>query len=206
VLIAGTVFVWRADLDAIPADSLPPLLPAECARANRFQADEVRQRYIRSHGVLRSILASLNLPAVYTRDERGKPYLPGMPGVSFSLSRSHGRALVAVARDAAVGADIERYRPLPEYMAIAERFMPPSLYAGFLGVAPARREREFIAIWTRVEAMLKATGAGLYGAGQELTGEWTVQAIDAGADFAAAVAVQALGFQVEVHDFLPPAL
>jgi 4'-phosphopantetheinyl transferase len=201
MLTPGMVTVWRAHLDSLDANLLPPPQAAEAERAVRFHTAELRERYLRAHRTLRAILAATGLDPVYRRDERGKPYLPAAPNVHFNLSHSHGMALYAIARDAAVGVDVERHRALAEHMAIAERFLPPSFYAAFLDVAPERREREFIAAWTRVEAALKALGVGLYGAGQELAGEWTMQDVDAGDGFAAAVAVRATGFSVTVKDF-----
>jgi 4'-phosphopantetheinyl transferase len=196
----GEVLVWRARLDEIPAGTLPPLLPAEAERAARFHSDEARRRYTRSHGVLRTLLGRLGLPTVFARDGLGKPRLAS-PDVWFNLSRSHGMALYAFARDAAVGVDIERLRPLPEHLAIAERFLPPSHYAALVDAPPGEREREFFRLWTRLEAALKAAGSGLYGAGQELEGEWTVEEIGAGDGFAAAVAVRAAGCRLLVSDF-----
>jgi hypothetical protein len=69
-----------------------------------------------------------------------------------------------------VGVDIERLRPLPEC--------------------------DFFRRRTRIEAKLKARGVGLYGAGAELGGDWTVEPIEAGAGFAAAVAVERAGMRV----------
>jgi 4'-phosphopantetheinyl transferase len=111
--------------------------------------------------------------------------------VRFNLARSHELALVAVALGVDVGVDIERVRPLPEYAAIAERFFPPSEREDL-------DERDFFRRWTRIEAKLKARGVGLYGAGAELGGEWTVEPIDAGEGFAAAVAVERAGMRVVV--------
>lgn len=200
MLKCGEVLVWRARLDRIPAGNLPPLLPAEAERAARFHAEEARQRYIRSHGVLRAILARLDLPTVFERDHLGKPRLAS-PDVWFNLSRSHGVALYAISRGAAVGVDIERLRPLPEHLAIAERFLPPSHYQALRDAPSGGREREFFRLWTRLEASLKAAGSGLYGAGRELEGEWTIEEIEAGEGFAAAVAVQGPGYRVVVADF-----
>jgi len=109
----------------------------------------------------------------------------------FSLSRSQGVALIAVALEVDAGVDVERLRPIPEYAAIAERFFPPSEREDL-------DERDFFRRWTRIEAKLKARGVGLYGAGAELGGEWTVEPIDAGEGFAAAVAVERAGMRVVV--------
>ena len=61
------VLVWRARLDEIPADTLPPLLPAEAERAARYHSDEARRRYTRSHGVLRMSGCSRRLARNATR-------------------------------------------------------------------------------------------------------------------------------------------
>ena len=201
MLNPGEVLVWRVRLDETPAAVLPPLLAEQAERAARFTSDEVRLRYIRSHAILRAILGGLGLPDEYRSDERGKPYLPGLPDIHFSLSRSHSMALYAVADGVAVGADIERIRPLPEYEQIAERFLPASAHLALLEAPEATREHEFFRAWTRQEAALKALGIGLYGAGTERTGEWTFEDVDAGAGFAAAVAARDAGWRVRVRDF-----
>jgi 4'-phosphopantetheinyl transferase len=143
-----------------------------------------------SHQALRAILETLTgARPEFALAEKGKPYLPGAPEVRFNLARSQELALVAVALGVDVGVDIERLRPLPEYATIAERFFPPSEREGL-------DERDFFRRWTRIEAKLKARGVGLYGAGAELGGEWTVEEIEAGEGFAAAVAVERAGMRV----------
>jgi len=109
-------------------------------------------------------------------------------------------ALIALALDVDVGVDVERLRPIAEYGAIAERFFPPSEAAAFAETPPADRERDFFRRWTRIEAMLKARGVGLYGAGLEPEGEWTVREIDACEGYAGAVAAPAGGIRVVVED------
>jgi 4'-phosphopantetheinyl transferase len=203
MLNAGEIQVWRADLDAVDENRLPPLLPQDADRATRFRSEDVRVRFVRSHGVLRSILSGLGLQAVYDRDSMGKPKLVGQSGVHFNLSRSHGKAIYAVTSAAPVGVDIEKLRPLPEYMAVAERFLPPSQYDEFLDAPEETRETDFFRIWARLEASLKALGVGLYGAGAELEGLWTVSDVDAGEGFAAAVAARAPGLRIVVRDFKP---
>jgi 4'-phosphopantetheinyl transferase len=152
----------------------------------------------RAHEALRAILRRQTAaPLEFAVAEKGKPYLPGMPELKFNLSHSGEMSLVAVALEVEVGVDVERLRPLPEYAAIAERFFPPSL-RGVLD------ERDFFRQWTRIEAMLKARGDGLYGAGAEIPGEWTVEEIDVGDGFAAALAARGSGLTVMVHDFPPP--
>jgi len=197
----GTVDVWLVRLDQ-DGDWLPPT-PAERDRAERFVSQELRERHLRSHAALRAILRRYTPTPGSDPDfalaEHGKPYLPAVPELKFNLSHSHQLALVAVALGMEVGVDVERLRPLPDCLAIAERFFP-SADAAALAEAPAdRREHEFFRRWTRIEAVLKARGIGLYGAGTEPAGDWTVQPVDVGAGYAAAVAAPLAGVTVKVH-------
>jgi 4'-phosphopantetheinyl transferase len=169
-------------------------------RAAAFHAEAVRERYLRAHRALRAVLArATDAPLHFAATEKGKPWLPAAPDLKFSLSRSHEMALIAVALDVEVGVDVERVRPIPEFLAIAERFFPPSEAAAFAATPAAGRERDFFRRWTRVEAMLKARGVGLYGAGAELGGDWTTLEIDACEGYAAAVAAAAGGMTVIVE-------
>jgi 4'-phosphopantetheinyl transferase len=202
LLKPGVAHVWSVRLDSVVDGMLARPTAGERARAARFHSAEIAKRYLRAHGALRAILRRLtDVRLDFAITEKGKPYLPAAPELRFSLSRSHHVALVAVALDTDVGADVERVRPLPEYAAVAHRFFPPSEYAALSGSPPEKREREFFRLWTRIEAMLKATGAGLYAAGDELTGPWTIREIDLGDDFAGAVAAVREGMEVAVHEF-----
>ena len=162
----------------------------------RLRGETAALRRECSHQALRAILETVTgAPVEFAVAEKGKPYLPGAPEMRFNLAHSHELAVVGMALGVEVGVDIEWLRPLPEYAAIVERFFPPSEREGV-------DERDFFCRWTRIEAKLKARGVGLYGAGAELGGEWTVAPIDAGKGFVAAVAVERAGMRVVVHDVL----
>lgn len=184
--------VWRVDLDRVAV--LPPT-PGEAARAARFATPQLSRRYLAAHGALRAILGQFTTARLdFALQEKGKPYLRLAPEVRFNLSRSHDRALIAVSREIDVGVDIERIRPISNYLAVAERFFPP-------GEDPPISEIDFFRRWTRVEALLKARGVGLYGAGAAIEGEWTVEPLDAGEGFAGAVAGAGNGIELKIHDF-----
>ena len=108
----------------------------------------------------------------------------------FNLSHSGDVTLIAVARDSEVGVDVERIRPVIEMHAIARRW---------LGRDDIADEQEFFRVWTRHEAMVKALGVGLSGTAEAFTG--MVAEIDAGAGYAAAVAVMAADCRVIVRDW-----
>jgi len=187
-----TVHVWRVRLDRA---QVPPPTPGEAVRAARFRFPELAARYLQSHGAVRAILARYTgAPLEFALHEHGKPYLPLAPELRFNLSHSHEMALVAVAREIEVGVDVERLRPLPRFAEIAERFFPP-------GEPVPEDEIAFFRRWTRIEAALKACGAGLFGAGIHPAGEWTIEEIDAGEGYAAAVAAEGAGIAVELHDY-----
>jgi len=184
--------VWRVPLDTAV---VPPPTPGETARAARFATEELARRYLTSHGALRAVLGQLTSARLeFALGEKGKPYLPLAPEVRFNLSRSRGRALIAVSRDIEVGADIEFIRPMENYAAVAGRYFPPE-------EDPPLDGNDFFRRWTRIEALLKARGVGLYGSGIPLDGDWMIEEIDAGPGFAAAVAAAGSGHVVRVHDF-----
>src|ERR1019366_3201867 len=129
---------------------------------------------------LRDVRGSVTAaPLEFGLREKGKPYLALAPEIRFNLAHSREVALVAVALDVEVGVDIERQRPLTEYAAIAQRYFPE-------GYTAPTSVREFFRHWTRIEALLKAHGGGLYGAGATPPGVWTVIQIDACPRFTAA--------------------
>jgi 4'-phosphopantetheinyl transferase len=194
------VDVWVVPLDAA-AVWLPPT-PGEAEHAARLVSAPLRQRYLRSHAALRAILRTYTAAALdFALAEHGKPYLPAVPELKFNLSHSHEMALVAVAWEIEVGVDVEWLRPLRECLAIAERFFPPAEAAALAEVPADAREGEFFRRWTRIEATLKARGIGLYGAGAELDGDWTVLPVDVGPAYTATVAASRSGTTVQARSW-----
>jgi 4'-phosphopantetheinyl transferase len=192
VLKPGEIRVWRIHLDEITP---PAPTPGEQSRAARFATPELRRRYLAAHGALRSILAQFTSGRLdFALHDHGKPYLPNVPQLQFNLSHSRELAVVAVALDIPVGVDIERVRPLAQHAAIAERFLPPN-------ERQPVDEIDFFRRWTRYEAVLKAQGVGLYGAGVEIDGEWVVQEFDPAPGFVAAVAAAGTELQFLMHDY-----
>jgi 4'-phosphopantetheinyl transferase len=184
--------VWRVRLDEV---TVPPPTHGELARAARFRSEEVAARYLKSHGAMRDILSRFTTaPLEFALHEHGKPHLPLSPELRFNLAHSHEMALVAVALDREVGVDIEHLRPLPQFERIADRFFPPS-------VPRPAGEADFFRHWTRIEAVLKARGIGLYGAASDPEGEWTIEEVPVPDGFTGAVAGEGTGLKISVHDY-----
>ncbi|MFI6820222.1 4'-phosphopantetheinyl transferase family protein [Micromonospora sp. NPDC050187] len=95
------------------------------------------------------------------RDVRGRPRVRG-GGAELPVSVSHVDGVVAVAacRDAPVGVDVERRRPVPA-VALARRWFEPSAVAWLRGRPDADRAKGFLLLWTAKEAVGKALGVGL---------------------------------------------
>ena len=164
----GRVHVWTVALDG-PAERPGRLgaclSPDETTRARRFHFEVHRRRFTVARGALRHLLGAYLRRSpeslVFRYGHRGKPELPEAPELSFNLSHSEERALLAVSHVAALGVDIERLRPMDDMEAIARRFFSPPEHAALMALAPGERVAGFFRCWTRKEAYLKAVGEGL---------------------------------------------
>jgi 4'-phosphopantetheinyl transferase len=116
---------------------------------------------------LRALLGVyLGLPAdavVLEDGEHGRPELarPWNEFLQFNWSHSADKAIVAVARGVKPGIDIERVRPRPRAMQLAERFFHPDETATLTALDASEREYRFLQLWTAKEAILKALGHGI---------------------------------------------
>ena len=93
-------------------------------------------------------------------NEHGKPCLPDVPGVHFSLSHSGSMAMCAIA-DSPVGCDIQELSAARRGERVARRFFTPAEYARI--AAAANPEREFVRLWTLKESYVKYLGTGIGG-------------------------------------------
>lgn len=167
----GGIEVWYADLRTLASrlEEFRALLsPDEAARAARFRTEPLRDRCVLRRGLLRRLLgrATGRPPEslAFAYGPQGKPSLPGGP--AFNLADCKDEVLVAIAPATAppaldLGVDIERLRTVPDADGIARRFFAPAEHAAFLAVPETLKDRAFLNGWTRKEAFIKATGAGL---------------------------------------------
>ena len=170
-LVDDEIRVWSAPIDQLAcrlADFAGVLSESEQKRADRYQFERDRNRFIVRHGLLRIILGGClkTDPArvAFAYESRGKPLLSGSAHPSpihFNLSHSDGLALIAATRQGPLGVDVERVRPIPEADQIAAKFFSPHENAMLSAVPPAQKMEAFFHCWTRKEAYLKATGEGI---------------------------------------------
>ena len=141
----------------------------ECVHADRFRRQADCDRYIIAHGALRQVLQRYTgIVAAELRIERavgGKPFLAAAeaPLLSFNLSHSADRALIAVARGKRVGVDIERIDPDVDVLGIAARFFSPAEHAALLAADGSVRLSRFFHLWVCKEAYIKARGESISG-------------------------------------------
>ncbi len=189
VLPRDEIHVWRASLDQPPARvaTLEQTLSLdERSRVQRYRFAHDKQYFIIRRGLLRQMLGDyLDVEPGSLRFRSGpygKPALAEMPGAympHFNVSHSRELALFAFARDREVGVDIEYVRPVVEAEQIAGRYFSAQERDALRDLPPHRMYEQFFIYWTRLEAYLKASGAGLAGAESQglLSPENTAQSL-----------------------------
>lgn len=163
---------WRGDRDpGPPGPGCIDLWLIDLGGAGRGQAgyaqDDAHRRMARRwlRRLLGAALGCTPERIAITVGPAGKPLLArrGGPPLFFNASRSGGWALVALARDAELGVDIEE-APLADavgWAGIARRFFAAADWQALLALPPDEGRDAFLRLWTRHEAVLKAAGLGL---------------------------------------------
>ncbi|MDP4002328.1 4'-phosphopantetheinyl transferase superfamily protein [Methylobacterium sp. NEAU K] len=211
---AATIWVVDLALSERQLDRCAAILdPSERDRAGRFLRPADRARYLASHAALRLILGEETGTAPVgirlAAGMSGKPALAcaASEPVEFNLSHSGRRALIGIARGAAVGVDVEAIRPLPDALRIARAHFAADEAAGLAALPPRAIEAAFFSLWTRKEAVVKALGTGLALPLDRFSvslpplparllrmaepGPWTLADIEAGPGHAATLALRA---------------
>jgi 4'-phosphopantetheinyl transferase len=166
-LDANGIHVWAWDLDRTPLESDWRILSEEeTLRARRFVFPQDRDRYVRAHSAMRTLLSSYcDISAakiLFSTNAYGKPQVnheKGAEQVQFNLTHSAGVAALAVSRGYELGIDIEHIRPIDSDVA-KHHFSPRELLT--LGSLPPEQWLPgFYRCWTSKEALLKGEGLGL---------------------------------------------
>jgi 4'-phosphopantetheinyl transferase len=150
-----------------PHAALLNQLPAEeQRRIERCRHDADRYRSLAAALLPRLVIAhqiKQTLARIrFERSQSGKPFYPSDPGFHFNLS--HSGSIVALAVGATpVGVDVEQTRISRDSEAIAKRFFTADEQHWLASFNDAERERRFVALWSRKESLLKASGEGVAG-------------------------------------------
>ncbi|MEK6278991.1 MAG: 4'-phosphopantetheinyl transferase superfamily protein [Acidobacteriota bacterium] len=219
------VHIWRVSLEQ-PAENVERfrelLSRDEQGRADRFRFEIDRTHFVVARGCLRTLLAqylkTVPQEIKFSYSDYGKPQLADLEtNLRFNLSHSGGLALYAFTRIGEVGVDIERIRPDFADEKIARRFFSVSEVACLARLPAQARVEAFFNCWTRKEAFIKAKGMGLSLPldqfdvtlepskpaallrtkwGEDEAASWSIEAIEVGQGYVAAVAVKSRSWQL----------
>lgn len=146
---------------------LSQLSTEETSRAQRFKFDIHRNRFIASHGFVRSVLSNyLNIPPneiEYLKGEQGKPYLADshQSNLQFNLSHTQDVAILAITKTVAVGIDVEHNDRKTDWQGICKRFFTEPEQKALFSLPDEQQGNAFFDLWTRKEAYMKVLGTGL---------------------------------------------
>ena len=217
---AGEIHLYYADLRYYRCKKPEILLsPDEAARADRYRFEADTLRYVRARCLLREVLSVYQNctpeEVIFEYSKRGKPFLKGEPsrGVQFNLSHSGDMAALAVSCGRSVGIDIEKVRNDRGESDSPLRFFSEAESAAIRNSRGRAKAELFFRIWTRKEALLKATGEGIGGLPGSpdilkkdefsLNGTvWHVYDLNISPGYRAALATEGSGSMVRIERFL----
>jgi len=138
------------------------LQPDERARADRYYRDEDRHRFVYTRGILRLLAGKYTrqLPSSirFTTGLNNKPELSGNTGWHINVSHSGSWILIAIG-SVSLGVDVEQINPDFPFQEV----MPPTFSQEEQRSIEASTDARllFYQLWTRKEALVKATAKGL---------------------------------------------
>ena len=166
------IHLWFADLNGLDRyacsnDLANWLHGAEKNRYNRYQSQSQREHFLFGRVLLKSILSQYAgcAPAdlKFEIDSRGKPLLSSNNPLclSFNLSHSGNRAVVAVSKNHDLGVDLEHMKMERAISKIAQRYFSLSEVKALENLSKATKIQRFYELWTLKESVVKACGDGL---------------------------------------------
>lgn len=168
---SGEVHIWCAHLavDQATLTGLQGTLSRdERVRSMRYYFRADRIRFVAVRGMLRVLLGyylgKSPQEVHFGYGLHGKPYLEtpsGRHSMRFNLSYSGSFAVYAIACGREVGIDIERVSEKVDTRSVAESFFAEIEVEALAHHSAGERTQAFFRLWTRKEALLKASGQGI---------------------------------------------
>jgi 4'-phosphopantetheinyl transferase len=161
------------------------LTPEETMRAGKYKQQKDTYRFIVSRGMQRVILGRYmrTSPGAleFVLSDNKKPYLLNKSSNNLFYNLSHsGDWIVLAISDVSIGTDVELIDPtFPFQDILADNFSRAEI--DYIGIS----HQKFFKLWTRKEAILKATGQGLgdhLKVTPALNGEYDLNTLLKGAD------------------------
>jgi len=138
----------------------------EFMRAERFQFESDRNRFILAHALCRVMLSSQgeHEPSrwEFDREANGRPYVTNsqLP-LDFNLSHTSGMVGCAISTLGRVGFDLENLCRSVDYTRLAEKKFAASESKDVLSLTGQEQSKQFFRYWTLKESYIKLTGKGL---------------------------------------------
>ncbi|MEM8604204.1 MAG: 4'-phosphopantetheinyl transferase superfamily protein [Cyanobacteria bacterium P01_H01_bin.121] len=179
--------VWWLKLAELsdPMDLRPLLSVLEQARADRYATAQLQWHFTTIRAGLRVLLghycqcAPRSVEFAYLAN--GKPVLAAASqsakSLHFNLSHSGDYAIYTIAPHP-IGIDLEVIRPLPNALALAERFFHPAEAAVLRSLPRSEQALGFLRYWVCKEAYVKATGQGLAHELNQVLIDWPVSPLN----------------------------
>lgn len=165
-LVQNEVLVFYGklnDFDALNCRSL--LSNQERFRATQFLQDADKNNYIISKAILKSLLAYFSnkseMKIDFSYGKIGKPFLSDNSNVQFNCSHSENGVVIAIALNLEIGIDLEQLSRKVNRSKLASFLFTPTELIAYNQLEDTHQQQFFIDLWTKKEAILKATGEGL---------------------------------------------
>ncbi len=167
----NAIHLWVIPLDGTnrPLEDFRSILSnEEKEQWERFSFSDLQRRYAIAHVRMREIISDYikikPSDITFTTNVFEKPFLVeanGLSNIYFNLSHSHDIAVLAITQSRKVGVDVERLKPLNDYMKIAGRYFSPGEINALKQMKGRRACQAFIQLWAGKEAFIKAHGEGI---------------------------------------------
>jgi 4'-phosphopantetheinyl transferase len=171
---SGEIHLWLCFYESIRDRALLnqylSLLSAdELRQQRRFYFERDRHRYLVTRAMVRTVLSKYVPIApeqwLFGANQYGRPEVCNKDaranGLSFNLSHTRSLIVLGIARDRAIGVDVENVREQRAAVEIADRVFAPDEVAALRALPVEEQEQRFFEYRTLKESYIKARGMGL---------------------------------------------